>query len=320
MGQHSVGTLDINGLINWTPHDQAIYPSQPYDINGCWSGSTTILPGNKPAILYTGIDPKNRQVQNLAVPKNLSDPFLREWIKSPNNPLITPTGDIDPSLFRDPTTAWLGPDKKWRAIIGSQIGDNGLAMLYRSIDFAHWVKAKHPLYSVRHTGMWECPEFFPVATNSLEGVETSVIGSNVKHVLKASIGETHSDCYTIGIYNVSQDKYIPEEGKMDGVSGLRYDYGKFYASKTFVDSLKKRRVLLGWINESSSQDADIKKGWSGLQAIPRSLWPDKSGKQLIQWPVAEIERLRGNGVEFPSKIWREDLLLKLLISQPHRLV
>lgn len=84
---HSTST----DLINWEPHDHAIYPSQPSDINGCWSGSATILPGDKPAILYTGINPKNQQVQNLAVPKNLSDPYLREWVKSPKNPLMAPT-------------------------------------------------------------------------------------------------------------------------------------------------------------------------------------------------------------------------------------
>uniref|UniRef100_A0A2N9GNT6 Glycosyl hydrolase family 32 N-terminal domain-containing protein n=1 Tax=Fagus sylvatica TaxID=28930 RepID=A0A2N9GNT6_FAGSY len=37
---HSTST----DLVNWTPHEAAIYPSQPSDINGCWSGSTTILP------------------------------------------------------------------------------------------------------------------------------------------------------------------------------------------------------------------------------------------------------------------------------------
>lgn len=56
---HSTST----DLVNWTPHKHAIYPSQKADINGCWSGSTTILPGEKPAILYTGIDPNNQQVR-----------------------------------------------------------------------------------------------------------------------------------------------------------------------------------------------------------------------------------------------------------------
>jgi beta-fructofuranosidase len=28
----------------------------PFDANGCFSGSTTVLSGGRPAILYTGID------------------------------------------------------------------------------------------------------------------------------------------------------------------------------------------------------------------------------------------------------------------------
>ncbi|MBA0678024.1 hypothetical protein Goari_019391, partial [Gossypium aridum] len=39
-----------------------------------------------------------------------------------------------------------------------------------------------------------------------------------------------------------------------------------------------------------------------LQAIPRQVWLDKSGKQLIQWPVVEIQKLRTNHVSLPSRL------------------
>ncbi|XP_044485330.1 beta-fructofuranosidase, cell wall isozyme-like [Mangifera indica] len=297
---HSTST----DLVNWTPHEVAIYPSQKSDINGCWSGSTTMLPPGRPAILYTGIDPNNKQVQNLAVPKNLSDPFLTEWVKSPRNPLMAPTviNQINSSSFRDPSTAWLGPDKIWRVIVGSQINHKGLAILYRSKNFVNWTEAKHPLYSLEGTGMWECPDFYPVATESVHGINTSKVGSSIKHVLKVSLDDTQHDHYTIGKYDIFTDKYAPDEGQTQSESGLRYDYGKFYASKTFFDNVKHRRILWGWINESSSQEHNIKKGWSGLQAIPRKIWLARSGKQLIQWPIVEIEKLRINPVHFPSKI------------------
>lgn len=48
-----------------------------------------------------------------------------------------------------------------------------------------------------------------------------------------------------------------------------------------------------------------------LQAIPRSLWLDKSGKQLVQWPIAEVERLRGHQVELPSKLLEEGSVLEV---------
>ena len=253
-------------LVNWTPLDPAFYPSQPSDENGCWSGSATMLPGGKPAILYTGIDPNNHQVQNLAFPKNLSDPYLREWVKSPKNPLMAPTSAnrINASSFRDPTTAWLGKDGHWRVLVGSKRGTRGMALLYRSKDFVNWVKAKHPLHSSKVTGMWECPDFFPVLDKGTFGLDTSVNNGDVRHVLKASLDDKKHDYYLIGTYNDAKDIFIPDKGFEDIETVLRYDYGKYYASKTFFDDGKKRRVLLGWVNESSSVADDIKKGWSGI--------------------------------------------------------
>lgn len=263
---HSVST----DLVNWKPLKPAIVPSKPFDQNGCWSGAATILPGNKPVILYTGIDPKNQQVQNMAVPKNLSDPFLVEWDKPDFNPLMAPTPEnaINASSFRDPTTAWLGPDGRWRVIIGSKRGRRGIAILYRSKDFVHWTKSDHALHSSKNTGMWECPDFFPVYKDgNVKGVDTSVIGDRVKHVLKVSLDDTKFEYYTVGSYNITSDKYVPDNTSPDDATGLRLDYGKFYASKTFFDPSKNRRVLWGWMNESDSRDDDIKKGWAGLQVL-----------------------------------------------------
>ncbi|XP_050381144.1 fructan 6-exohydrolase-like [Argentina anserina] len=289
-------------LVNWTPHDDALYSSEHFDINGCWSGSTTILPGGKPAIFYTGFSSDNEQVQNLAFPKNLSDPFLREWVKIPQNPLMMPTqaNQIITDSFRDPTTAWLGLDNRWRVVIGSRTNKTGLAILYTSDDFLNWTMANHPFHSAEENGMWECPDFFPVSKSSQIGIDTSTNGPNVKHVLKVSLFDKGKEYYTIGTYNLDKDIYVPDEGSVESESGLRFDYGKFYASKSFFDSAKNRRILWGWVNESSTAQDDFKKGWSGLQTFPRTILLDKSGKQLVQWPIEELEKLRAEHVKMPS--------------------
>ncbi|CAO2034948.1 unnamed protein product [Urochloa humidicola] len=154
-------------LINWIALKPAIKPSIPSDKYGCWSGSATILPDGSPVIMYTGIDRPNikYQVQNLAFPKNASDPLLRERVKPAYNPIIVPEGGINATLFRDPTTAWRAAgDTRWRLLIGSVAASGrrgaarGAAYVYMSRDFRRWVRVRRPLHSAA-TGMWECPAF-----------------------------------------------------------------------------------------------------------------------------------------------------------------
>ncbi|VAH70900.1 unnamed protein product [Triticum turgidum subsp. durum] len=87
--------------------------------------------------MYTGIDPDKNQVQNVAYPANLSDPYLRQWVKPDYNPIISPDHGINASAFRDPTTAWYGPDG---LVVGTKENMKGIAVLYRSRDFKKWVK------------------------------------------------------------------------------------------------------------------------------------------------------------------------------------
>ncbi|KAK3007031.1 hypothetical protein RJ639_017326, partial [Escallonia herrerae] len=71
--------------------------------------------------------------------------------------------------------------------------------------------------------------------------------------------------------------------------------------QTFFDHSTSRRILCGLINESDSSADDIKKGWSGIHAVPRRVFLGKTGKQLVQWPVEEIERLREKHVGYHDK-------------------
>ncbi|XP_059646665.1 beta-fructofuranosidase, insoluble isoenzyme 1 [Cornus florida] len=294
---HSVST----DLINWKKLEPAIYPSKPFDNFGCWSGSATILPGNKPIILYTGIIDKNdTQVQNYAVPENYSDPYLQKWIKPDNNPLVVADPGVNKTAFRDPTTAWF-KDGHWRMLVGSRRKHRGIAYLYRSRDFMKWTKAKHPLHSAAKTGMWECPDFFPVSMQGENGLDPSYLGPKIKHVFKVSLDVTRYEYYTVGTYFPEKDKYVPDNTSVDGWSGLRPDYGNYYASKSFFDDKKNRRILWGWSNESDTAAEDVAKGWAGIQTIPRKVWLDTNGRQLVQWPVEELNTLRAQKVQMSNQ-------------------
>ncbi|TVU01751.1 hypothetical protein EJB05_52745, partial [Eragrostis curvula] len=297
-------------LINWVALDPALEPSIDGDKYGCWSGSATMMADGTPVIMYTGVNRRDvpYQVQNVAYPRNASDPLLREWTKPSHNPIIVPEGGVNATQFRDPTTAWRDADGDghWRLLVGSMQsgrGSRGVAYVYRSRDFRRWTRARRPLHSAPATGMWECPDFYPVTADGRQvGLDTYVSGAGrVKYVLKNSLDLRRYDYYTVGTYDRRAERYVPDDPAGDE-RHLRYDYGNFYASKTFYDPAKRRRILWGWANESDTAADDVAKGWAGIQAIPRTVWLDPSGKQLMQWPIEEVETLRGRWVNLKNRV------------------
>lgn len=130
---HAVST----DLVHWRTLHTALKGDHWYDIKGVWSGSATFLDG-VPVLLYTGWSNASQQIQSMAVPEDPEDPLLREWDKSPHNPIaVTPPG-YNSSQFRDPTTAWRGDDGVWKIVVGAVTGVDqltGTALLFTSKDF-----------------------------------------------------------------------------------------------------------------------------------------------------------------------------------------
>ncbi|XP_047080519.1 beta-fructofuranosidase, insoluble isoenzyme 7-like [Lolium rigidum] len=287
-------------LINWTALDTALDPDSPFDANGCWSGSATILPDGNPAMLYTGIDAAGNQVQNVAFPKNASDPLLRQWVKPDYNPVIPLPKDVVHDNFRDPSTAWRGRDGLWRVAVAAKVNVSvGSTLIYRSKDFRRWERNAAPLYKSTAAGMVECPDLFPVAEPGAQnGLNCAPSNGAARHVLKLSVMATTQDYYVVGRYDDTADTFEAADADNDSRTWRRLDYGHVYASKTFFDARKNRRVLWGWANESDTEADYVARGWSGVQTVPRKIWLDIDGKQLLQWPIKEIETLRKKKVGF----------------------
>ncbi|KAF6152418.1 hypothetical protein GIB67_038041 [Kingdonia uniflora] len=292
---HTVST----DLIHWLDLPMTMVPDHWYDINGVWTGSATLLPDGSIVMIYTGSTNESVQVQNVAYPANISDPLLLDWVKYSGNPVLVPPPGIGLKDFRDPTTAWYVPNK-WRITLGSKVNTTGISLVYETTDFINYTLLDGILHSVPHTGEWECIDLYPVSVTEENGLDTSVNGPGVKHVLKASIDDNKHDYYALGVYNSTSDTWTPDDPELDVGIGMRYDYGKFYASKTFYDQNKGRRILWGWIGETDAETTDIAKGWSGLQGVPRTVLFDKKTKSnVLQWPVVEVESLRlGSSKEF----------------------
>ncbi|GMP24087.1 hypothetical protein CsSME_00001479 [Camellia sinensis var. sinensis] len=286
-------------LIHWLYLPLAMVPDHRFDWNGVWTGSATLLPDGGIIMLYTGISDNYVQVQNLAYPANLSDPLLLNWVKYKDNPVIVPPPGVGLEDFRDPTTAWHAGDGKWRVAIGSKINTTGIILVYQTTNFINYEPLDGIMHEVRGTGIWECVDFYPVSTTDMNGLDTSFNGPDIKHVLKASLFDEMKDYYALGTYDPNNNTWMPDSPELDVGIGLRVDYGKYYASKTFYDQNKQRRILWAWIGETDSENDDLLKGWASVQTIPRTVVYDKKTRtNILQWPVEEVEKLRLKCIEF----------------------
>jgi sucrose-6-phosphate hydrolase SacC (GH32 family) len=72
------------------------------------------------------------------------------------------------------------------------------------------------------------------------------------------------DKYMVGNYDLKSDTFVPDTVLDDRRLWSRIDYGNYYASKSFFDSKRGRRIIWGWTNETDSTSDDVAKGWAGI--------------------------------------------------------
>jgi beta-fructofuranosidase len=252
-------------MVHWIHLPIALAPDHSYDINGVWTGSTTLVNGT-PVIIYTGINTENKQVQCQARPANLSDPTLTNWTKSSFNPMITnPNG-------RDPATAFKDYENNYYLIYGYGTEDlGGQAVLFTSNDFINWTYL-HPIHSNHYDVFWECPDIFNLSTYT---------------VLKASL--LGHDFWTIGFIDLIKFVFTPINHDVGEYIQL-IDNGKFYASKTFYDPINNQQVVMGWSAEDDDQGAQ--RGWQGLLTLPRAIFLSNNDLELRTRPIEAVKTLR----------------------------
>jgi len=271
-------------MIHWKHLSVALAPSPGWaDADGCFTGSAVDDRGTA-TILYTGVKTvapqfatlrdgthNFREVQCLATS---GDPQLRTWSKW-KTPVIEPPPEALLTGFRDPFL-WRDRDLWFLGVASGLRKQGGQVLLYRSKDLRQW-EYLHPLASgkwsekeninpVDSGEMWECPDFFRLAS---------------KHVLLYS---------TAG-------KVIWETGELDPKelvfhpqrSGV-LDHGAYYAQKTQLDA-EGNRILWGWIPEQRPEAEFSAAGWAGCMALPRvlSLSTDNDLEMRV---AAAVESLR----------------------------
>lgn len=258
-------------MIHWQDLPVAMAPTpNSVDEGGIFSGCIVDNDGT-PTMFYTGVN-ANNTVQTQCIATSNED--LLEWQKHPANPVIPdlPTQMGQSADFRDPFV-WRESDT-WYMVVGSRIeGVGGAILLYRSSDLLNW-EYLNPLFtcdSALGGIMWECPNFFPV-------------GEKWVLILSSHIGYTTGTVlYYVGTYQ--NHRFIPD------VQGV-LDAGYYYAPLTHLDD-QGRRIMYGWLREGRRVEEQRVLGWSGVQAIPRSVAIDDNNR-LVMEPIVELAQLRNN--------------------------
>lgn len=276
---HAVST----DLVHWKHLPVALSPTEPYDADGCFSGSA-VEKDDFHALIYTGhVDPnprdasRRREVQCLALGDGI------RYTKFSANPVIGPDllpEDASLADFRDPKVWKEGDD--WLCLCASRRkSGEGQLLLFQSLDLERWCLRGTILRGGAWLdGVWECPDYYrmggrDVLMLSLADASSGQLGKHKSHTAIWSTGRLDREACT----------FVPERLR-------ELDFGPdFYAPQT-VATPDGRRVMIAWMQAwgRSIPTHDLGQGWAGRMTIPREV--ELVDGNLVQRPVRELERYR----------------------------
>ena len=209
----------------------------------------------------------------------------RTWTRYSGNPVL----DVGDPAFRDPKVFWHEPSGKW--VMAVVLADQRRVSLYGSPDLRQWnhlsdfgPEGAHPVRN------WECPDLFELPVDQEPG--------ETRWILQVDSGMGHpwlgSGCqYFVGSFDGTRftNENPPE-------TALWLDWGRdFYAAQSYagVPVSDGRRIVIGWISNWMYARNTPTSPWRGAQSVPRTLRLKRfrEGLRLVQQPVSEIKRLRG---------------------------
>lgn len=227
------------------------------------------------------------------------------WNKLAQNPIVEEEPpDLDVTGYRDPYVApWAALDKirgSARALYGVVSGGvrgKGPTAFFYAIDpcnLAQW-SYLGPLMDIQTNlrkslkwggdfGVnWECAAFMTLNAHEAQHAQDFVItgteGGVERPWVKSYLADKPDDfprrTTRYGIWIAGSPTKRGNNGSIafthefDGI----LDHGCFYASNTFYDPVKERRVLWGWLPEEDLPIEHCKeKGWNGSLGVPREIY------------------------------------------------
>ena len=259
-------------LIHWQHQPVALAPSEPFDKDGCFSGSAIEHDG-KLYLIYTGHvwlkEPDNdnfiREVQCLAVSED-GVHFEKLGV------IIEPPEGVmhfrDPKVFKE--------DDHFALVVGARYpGDEARVLKYVSPDLKTWsLKTSILTAPQQEAFMNECPDTFPLDGQYV--VAVSPMGLKPEGIARNNP--------SISSYAVSTD---PEH--FDPRSLCEIDHGQDYYAPQSMQAPDGRRIMIAWQTMWKLPFASYEDNWCGMFTLPREVTLQDG--RLIQKPVREVASL-----------------------------
>lgn len=295
-------------LVNWINVKEAVVSNNTnLALNVVCSGDANYDSNGNPVLFITAgnySDATLHSGDNVAVcrPKDLSDPYLTEWVMDSEYAVLqTPEMGVkgqfrDPQVYKDGDT--------WYMLVGGSsskpIGGyalHGTAHVFTTQDdsFDHWIY-RGEIYQMAWKGeqwydgkyghTWELPNLLPL--NYEDGTFSG------KYILAfiASLGEAHSDFYYwIGSFDKNTCRFTPDF-KVPRV----FDLGdQVYPTARMNYDPNTGRLL---VNSAISSQRDayemINAGWANCLGYIRECYLSADGRNLVVKRIDELDNVIGN--------------------------
>ena len=269
-------------MIDWEYQGVMLYPDQPFDCSGVYSGCAFIEDGEM-YLYYTGNvkleDSEDYDYINSGRESNTVLVTSMDGIHFGKKKLLMRNSDYPSDLTRHVRDPKVWKEKGYYYMLqGARTKeDEGQAVIFRSVDKMHWAPYSRVKTKEEFGYMWECPDYFEV--DGAKIFSTSVQGLNGQEW----------ECR-----NVYQSGYFVVEGDITGEYSLSdyrlWDYGfDYYAPQSF-ETEDGRRIQIGWMGMPDCEEytnRTIEDGWQHCFTFPREVYV-KDGI-IRQRPIRELE-------------------------------
>ena len=274
------GHVTSRDLMHWERQPVMLYPDEPFDCHGVYSGSALVEDGTM-YLYYTGNvkHPGDYDYIKQGRGHNVCLATSRDGIHLDSKQCLLYNKDYPAGLtchVRDPKV--FACNGRYYIVLGARtVEDRGEVLVWESADKLHWTCINTLTTPEPFGYMWECPDLFCVDGQWYLAVSPQ--------------GIPCQNVYGCGCFAVQGD--WRRECRLGSFQTADHGFD-FYAAQSFADE-GGRRIQMGWMGMPDAPYGNaptVAHGWQHCMTVPRVLTRGSDGA-LLQNPVPELTAQRG---------------------------